>query len=253
METEMARTKPEWNYKYKETNEKMKEALEISTFLKKKYEERTKVLFDDKANVKLQNQIFESQTKINQVNIEQILKTCETNVIEISRSQVTSSTEKQIKSNVQLLLVNKLKEITSIIKKQEQEYFTKLKEYGNDTNLIEEFKNSDSNDNIDTNQEGNSASQQLLMQRNTELSNLAKSMNDLAIIFKEVSVLTFEQSEIINKIDNNIDSTLKYTNNANKQLTTVIFSRLKNIKNLEYGGACFAQLLQLLLCSSYLF
>jgi len=78
------------------------------------------------------------------------------------------------------------------------------------------------------------------MQRNTELSNLAKSMNDLAIIFKEVSVLTFEQSEIINKIDNNIDSTLKYTNNANKQLTTVIFSRLKNIKNLEYGGACFA-------------
>jgi len=70
MEIEMARTKPEWNYKYKETNEKMKEALEISTFLKKKYEERTKVLFDDKANVKLQNQIFESQTKINQVNIE---------------------------------------------------------------------------------------------------------------------------------------------------------------------------------------
>ena len=48
-----------------------------------------------------------------------------------------------------------------------------------------------------------------------------KSINDLAAIFKDLSVLVVEQGTILDRIDYNIESAKEDTLNANKNLEAV--------------------------------
>jgi len=58
-------------------------------------------------------------------------------------------------------------------------------------------------------------------------------MNELAIIFKEISILVEEQTSIIDQIDSNIEQSLVNTKKANDQLKIVLLIRVKKVKNPE--------------------
>ena len=57
--------------------------------------------------------------------------------------------------------------------------------------------------------------------KDEEITNLVKSINDLASIFKDLSVLVVEQGTILDRIDYNIESARDDTREANKHLEAV--------------------------------
>jgi len=210
---------PGWYSKYVETMDGIKKLRDISNDLKILYEERTKSLFDDKINFHHQKEINGIQGKVKEVINKKLLKRCQINILSISKMDITNEMENKIRKNIQSLLVNKVKEITSILNKQENEYYDKLQTYKIDPKINEDKKeyNPDSNFSSELDPE----LVQVVDSRNLEISNIAKSINDLAILFKEVSVLTIEQGSIIEQIDSNLDHTLTHSKKANQQLIIV--------------------------------
>jgi syntaxin 16 len=57
--------------------------------------------------------------------------------------------------------------------------------------------------------------------KDDEISNLVKSINDLASIFKDLSILVIEQGSILDRIDYNVESAKEDTIEANKHLEVV--------------------------------
>ena len=103
----------------------------------------------------------------------------------------------------------------------EKEYFNKRKELGGDEDLT-----LDKNQNIYKQSEGSNSvedfevqeMEQVAMSRDVEIQNLVKGINDLAVIFKELSVLVVDQGNILDRIDYNIEQAVTHTKKANKQL-----------------------------------
>lgn len=57
--------------------------------------------------------------------------------------------------------------------------------------------------------------------KNEEINTLVKSINDLAGIFNDISVLVVEQGTILDRIDHNIYEAKEHVVEANKHLTIV--------------------------------
>lgn len=57
--------------------------------------------------------------------------------------------------------------------------------------------------------------------KDEEITNLVKSINDLAGIFKDLSVLVVEQGTILDRIDHNVESAKEETQKAVKILDQV--------------------------------
>jgi len=97
----------------------------------------------------------------------------------------------------------KLKEITMKIKKNEDEFLVKNKEFGfDDSNRMASEKSSKQNaDFLEM-----SMSDGILQKRDVEINNLVSSINDLSHIFKEMANLVNEQGTILDRIDYNIEN-----------------------------------------------
>ena len=57
--------------------------------------------------------------------------------------------------------------------------------------------------------------------RSQEIDSIVKSINDLAELFKELSVLVVEQGSMLDRIDYNIESTLSSLKDGHKELDKV--------------------------------
>lgn len=57
--------------------------------------------------------------------------------------------------------------------------------------------------------------------RQDEILSLVKSINALAVLFKELSVLVEEQTVMVDKIDAHIEEALKQTKKGNEELRKV--------------------------------
>lgn len=62
-------------------------------------------------------------------------------------------------------------------------------------------------------------SAQLVNQRDEEITKIAKSIEELAQIFKELAVLVIDQGTILDRIDYNMEQTISHTEEGLKQLT----------------------------------
>jgi len=60
--------------------------------------------------------------------------------------------------------------------------------------------------------------EQTASEREKEIIRIAQSINDLAAIFKELSVLVIEQGSVLDRIDYNVEQTLFHVNDAVVQL-----------------------------------
>jgi syntaxin 16 len=56
--------------------------------------------------------------------------------------------------------------------------------------------------------------------RSKEIDNIVKSINDLADLFKELSVLVVEQGSMLDRIDYNIETTVAAVKQGHKELQT---------------------------------
>ena len=112
-----------------------------------------------------------------------------------------------IKSNLQQALAEKIKEFTRKFKVNQEIYTKKYKELVGEDDptfeinafMKEEEKNQVNNFLMTDN------SNQILKKRDTELSRLLNSVNDLSSIFKDMQNLVMEQGSILDRIDYNID------------------------------------------------
>ncbi len=57
--------------------------------------------------------------------------------------------------------------------------------------------------------------------RDEEINNLVRSMNELALLFKDLSVLVIDQGNILDRIDYNLEQAVHHTKKANVQLHKV--------------------------------
>lgn len=132
-----------------------------------------------------------------------------------------------------------IQEVAKSLRKLEKEYYLKRKEISGDDDILptkhdrkqsrEEFLND--GEAMEFNH-----MEQVAKSRDAEIGNLVKGINDLAVIFKELSVLVIDQGNILDRIDYNIEQAVRHTKKANVELHKVrdfvilCMNRVKNTK-----------------------
>ena len=116
--------------------------------------------------------------------------------------------------NILATLASKLQILTRNFKDNEKNHYIKVKEFhGDDVGVKKKddgfFAELMEQSELDT------------RHSDEEINGLVKSINDLAAIFKDLSVLVVEQGTILDRIDYNIESAKEDTINANKNLEAV--------------------------------
>ncbi len=122
----------------------------------------------------------------------------------------------QVRNNIKVSLACRLKDIASDFRRSEKEHFLKVKElhgeeFGSGTK--EEINNF-----LDDTQEFDD--HQLIRQKemSKEVDQLVNTINDLAVLFKELSILTVEQGTILDRIDFNVAKSHEDVKQGNVEL-----------------------------------
>jgi len=136
-----------------------------------------------------------------------------------------SHREELMKKNVQSSLASQLQELSVQFRKSQQDYLQKLqgrtpKGSGIGVSLI------DDDDDGKPPVVSFTADQQrkvieaedIVAQRTKEIKQISKSINELAIIFKDLALLVVEQGTMLDRIDYNIEETKQHTTVAVQQL-----------------------------------
>ena len=187
----------------------------LVSILQEKQQQRLIPKFDDQENKKLNKSIKELSTEMTQelVECQKLLKeiikdkTDEDDINDIS--ELNSGSNKQIKQNMKQNIITKINDFTKKFKLNQELYNNKFKDFVIDEEIAnksfsirrnDEDENKNSNDFLST-QENNDQ----LRKRDEDLTNLLKSVNDLAQIYKDMQTLVMEQGTILDRIDYNID------------------------------------------------
>jgi syntaxin 16 len=80
--------------------------------------------------------------------------------------------------------------------------------------------------------------------RNKEIKHLVNTINDLAVLFKDLSVLVVEQGTILDRIDYNIECAHKDVKQANVHLTATV----KIEKSFRSKGVMGCLVISILVC-----
>ena len=170
--------------------------------LQKEQQKRLVITFDEDENKKLNKNIGKI---VNEITTQ--LQLYERKLKELVKLNFDNNVDNIIKTNLQQALVEKIKEFTRKFKVNQEIYTKKYKDLvGEDdptfeiNNFIKEEENNQVNNFLMTDN-----SNQILKKRDTELSRLLTSVNDLSSIFKDMQTLVMEQGSILDRIDYNID------------------------------------------------
>lgn len=157
------------------------------------------------------------------------LNTCEKNLKNIiqsdSRTKPIENNSKIVmtivQNNVKQVLAQKIQCVTKEFRKQEKEYYIKRKELEGDEGVIKNplMQNDKLNNNDQMELE---SMEHIAASRDAEINNIVQSINDLAILYKELSVLVLDQGNILDRIDYNIEQSVRNTKKANLQLHKVL-------------------------------
>ena len=196
----------------------------VST-LQEKQQQRLIPKFDDQENKKLNKSIKEISTEMTQElkQCQNILKEIindKEDLNDINNFSELNATNVQIKQNMKQNIITKLNDFTKKFKLNQELYNNKFQDFVIDEEManksfsIRKNEEKNSNDFLST-QENNDQ----LRRRDEDLTNLLKSVNDLAQIFKDMQTLVMEQGTILDRIDYNIDIASSNISQGKKNIT----------------------------------
>ena len=193
--------------------------------MQEKQQQRLIPKFDDQENKKLNKSIKEISTEMTQElkQCQNILKEIiydKEDLNDINNFSELNATNVQIKQNMKQNIITKLNDFTKKFKLNQELYNNKFQDFVIDEEManksfsIRKNEEKNSNDFLST-QENNDQ----LRRRDEDLTNLLKSVNDLAQIFKDMQTLVMEQGTILDRIDYNIDIASSNISQGKKNIT----------------------------------
>ena len=193
--------------------------------MQEKQQQRLIPKFDDQENKKLNKSIKEISTEMTQElkQCQNILKEIiddKEDLNDVNNFSELNVTNAQIKQNMKQNLITKLNDFTKKFKLNQELYNNKFQDFVIDEEManksfsIRKNEEKNSNDFLST-QENNDQ----LQRRDEDLTNLLKSVNELAQIFKDMQTLVMEQGTILDRIDYNIDIASSNISKGKKNIT----------------------------------
>ena len=193
--------------------------------MQEKQQQRLIPKFDDQENKKLNKSIKEISTEMTQElkQCQNILKEIindKEDLNDINNFSELNATNVQIKQNMKQNIITKLNDFTKKFKLNQELYNNKFQDFVIDEEManksfsIRKNEEKNSNDFLST-QENNDQ----LQRRDEDLTNLLKSVNELAQIFKDMQTLVMEQGTILDRIDYNIDIASSNISQGKKNIT----------------------------------
>lgn len=135
-----------------------------------------------------------------------------------------SDSEATIRKNVQRKLATRLQTISLDFRKSQKDYMMKLQSlkggdsiFGNDSSM-NSSANSTSSAFLMSQEEEQESLSKKIQHRDQEITKIAKSVQELAVIFKELAALVIEQGTILDRIDYNMDMVVDRTERGVKEL-----------------------------------
>jgi syntaxin 16 len=134
--------------------------------------------------------------------------------------------EAMVRVNIQRSIAKKLQGLSMNFRGTQKDYLNKLKAQKSESGAVFEFENQKAKQ-TPFDQDMGFTSQQMQMaddmselvdQRDQEIANIAKSIEELAQIFKELAVLVIDQGTILDRIDFNMESAVEHAKEGIVQL-----------------------------------
>lgn len=135
-----------------------------------------------------------------------------------------SSQEFTVRNNMQRSMAKKLQGLSMQFRTSQKEYLTRLQNQKSGTTafdfLEQEKKRGVVEDNGFSREEmlALESTSQLVDQRDEEITKIARSIEELAQIFKELAVLVIDQGTILDRIDYNMEQVIDHTKEGIEQL-----------------------------------
>ena len=170
-----------------EIERNLTDANTILLQLKKLQAQRLKISFDtdEKSEQALQNKIFDRTREVTT-----LIKMSEKDLKKLRDSDSDTKADEQIKTNITSTLASKLKDVTMRFKQSEKEHYIKVKDFHGDDD--QDKKKKDLDDKFFQGQLQQQTETMSLQHKDEEIQSIVKSINDLAGIFKDLSVLVVE-------------------------------------------------------------
>ena len=195
--------------------------------MQEKQQQRLIPKFDDQENKKLNKSIKDLST-----DMTQDLKECQQILKEIINEKIDedddnninnlNTSSSQVKKNMKQNIITKLNEFTKKFKLNQEIYTKKFKDFvfeeeiaNNSFSIRKDEEEIKGNNDFLSTQENNDQ----LRRRDEDLTNLLKSVNELAEIFKDMQALVMEQGTILDRIDYNIDVASVNVSQGKKNIT----------------------------------
>lgn len=141
-----------------------------------------------------------------------------------SHDNSLSVSERTITFNIQRSMAKKLQALSTAFRASQKEYLTRLQTQKSGSgskafDFLDSKKKSELDDGFTTNQLLVAEEmEELANQRDEEISRIAKSIEELAQIFKELAVLVIDQGTILDRIDFNMENAVEHAKTGITQL-----------------------------------
>jgi len=169
---------------------------------------------------------LDAQIKTKSQESMKLLHECEGHLQKIAQKPdfIETDADRSVRTNIHRSLAAQITEKTVLLRKQQKNLYSKIKETngtGKSTNefLINAGDTKASLDNFSPDEVSEmEMGEELGLERDAEINQLVDTMNELGTIFKQLNTLVIEQGNILDRIDYNIEQTLDNTKKANIQL-----------------------------------
>mmetsp|Transcript_8668 Transcript_8668/g.27290 ORF Transcript_8668/g.27290 Transcript_8668/m.27290 type:complete len:295 (+) Transcript_8668:11-895(+) len=139
-----------------------------------------------------------------------------------TRAPGVSDAESSVRKNIQRSLAQTLQQLSMAFRRSQKEYLTQLKSQKQGAGSVD-ILGADERKPVDT---GFSDDQMLDLEmmeqhaeeRDQEIQNIARSIEELAQVFKELAALVIDQGTILDRIDYNLEQAMERTNEGMKHL-----------------------------------
>jgi syntaxin 16 len=209
---------------FNSTNLLYEELRQNYVILQQEQQKRIIPKFDEEENRKIDKKIKELV-----IEMTRKVKQADENINILNRLNFNSRSEQEVKDNMKLNLVTKIKQFSRDFQMNEEEYMKKYQELVGD-NTKYDFEDLDGSSKFSTHSNSinkndflqlNSTqdkSSMILHQRDEEINTLLGSITELAGVFKDLQTLVHHQGTILDRIDYNIDTAGQNIIKANENL-----------------------------------